>query len=158
MSKYAIGIDFGTLSGRAVLADVTNGKELAVSTMDYPHGVISEILPTTGRRLPADWALQDPRDYLDVLGHVIPEVISKSGVNPSDIIGVGIDFTACTVIPVRADGTPLSFEEKYKSNPHAYVKLWKHHAAQKYADRLNAIARERGESWLERFGGKISSE
>jgi L-ribulokinase len=158
MSKYAIGIDFGTLSGRAVLADVTNGKELAVSTMDYPHGVISEILPTTGRRLPADWALQDPRDYLDVLGHVIPEVISKSGVNPSDIIGVGIDFTACTVIPVRADGTPLSFEEKYRFNPHAYVKLWKHHAAQKYADRLNAIARERGESWLERFGGKISSE
>jgi L-ribulokinase len=124
MSKYAIGIDFGTLSGRAVLADVTNGKELAVSTMDYPHGVISEILPTTGRRLPADWALQDPRDYLDVLGHVIPEVISKSGVNPSDIIGVGIDFTACTVIPT------VRLEEKYKSNPHAYVKLWKHHAAE----------------------------
>ncbi len=158
MSKYTIGIDFGTLSGRAVLVDVRDGRELAVSTMDYPHGVISETLPGTDIKLPPDWALQDPQDYLDVLGYVVPEVIRKSGVNPGDIIGIGIDFTACTMLPVRADGRPLSFEEKFKHNPHAYVKLWKHHAAQKYADRINATARARSESWLGRYGGKISSE
>ncbi len=158
MSKYTIGIDFGTLSGRAVLVDVANGRQLADSAMDYPHAVISKRLPASGAPLPADYALQDPRDYLLVLGHIIPDVISKSGVDPRDIIGAGIDFTTCTVIPVRADGMPLSFLEKHKDNPHAYVKLWKHHAAQPYADRLNEVARERGEVWLERFGGKISSE
>lgn len=158
MSKYTIGIDFGTLSGRAILVDVANGRQIADSVMDYPHAVISEVLPATGAPLPADYALQDPRDYLLVLGHIIPDVISKSGVDPRDIIGAGIDFTTCTLIPVTSDGTPLSFLEKHKNNKHAYVKLWKHHAAQPYADRLNEVARERGEVWLERFGGKISSE
>ncbi len=158
MPKYTIGIDYGTLSGRAILVDVANGRQLADSVMDYPHGVISDVLPGTDIKLPSDYALQDPRDYLEVLSHIIPDVIKKSGVNPRDIIGAGIDFTTCTVIPVRADGTPLCFEEKYKKNPHAYVKLWKHHAAQPYADRLSEVARERGETWLDRFGGKISPE
>ncbi len=158
MAKYTIGIDYGTLSGRAILVDVADGRQLADSVMDYPHAVISETLPGTDIKLPADWALQDPRDYLEVLSYIIPDVIKKSGVNTRDIIGAGIDFTCCTVIPVLADGTPLSFLEKYKKNPHAYVKLWKHHASQPWADRLNARARERGEKWLDRFGGKISSE
>ena len=158
MSKYTIGIDYGTLSGRAVVIDVKNGKQLGDCVMDYPHAVISEVLPATGAKLPADYALQDPHDYLEVLGHIIPGAINNAGIDACDVIGVGIDFTCCTLIPVRADGTPLCFEDKYKGNPHAYVKLWKHHAAQSYADKLNDIARERGEAWLDRFGGKISSE
>ncbi|MBQ9081002.1 MAG: ribulokinase [Clostridia bacterium] len=158
MSKYTIGIDYGSLSGRAVVVDVKDGKQLSDCVMDYPHAVMSETLAATGAPLPADYALQDPRDYLDVLETIIPGAIKSAGIDPADIIGAGVDFTCGTMLPVRADGTPLCFEEKYRSNPHAYVKLWKHHAAQPYADRLNAIARERGETWLEKLGGKISCE
>lgn len=100
MAKYAIGVDFGTLSGRALLVDVKTGDELATSVLDYPHSVMDEKLPS-GKKLGADWALQDPRDYLDVLTTTIPDVIEKSGVSVDDIIGIGLDFTACTVMPVK---------------------------------------------------------
>ncbi|MBC7256941.1 MAG: ribulokinase, partial [Chloroflexi bacterium] len=88
----------------------------------------------------------------------IPRLLKESGVSPEDIIGIGIDFTACTMLPTKADGTPLCFLPEYRNNPHAWVKLWKHHAAQPEANRINELARARGETWLERYGGKISSE
>lgn len=157
MSKYAIGLDYGTLSGRALLVDVSDGREVATSVFEYPHAVMDECLPS-GKKLGMDWALQHPQDYIDVLGNTIPAVIKQSGVDPADIIGVGIDFTTCTVLPVLADSTPLCFLPEYNDNPHAYVKLWKHHAAQPYANRLNEIARELNVDWLDTFGGKISSE
>ena len=157
MKRYTIGVDFGTLSGRAILVDVSNGIELADSVFDYPHAVMDTTLPD-GTKLGVDWALQHPQDYLDVFYHTIPELLKKSGVNPSDIIGIGIDFTACTLMPVKKDGTPLCFLDEFRSNPNAYVKLWKHHAAQDKANRLNEIAYERGEDWISRYGGKISSE
>lgn len=153
---YTIGIDYGTLSGRAILAD-QNGKELATCAYDYPHAVMDQTLPD-GTPLGQDWALQHPQDYLDVLDNTIPQLLRESGVNPAQIVGIGVDFTACTILPVKRDGTPLCFLEAYRSQPHAYVKLWKHHSAQKYANLLNDIARERGETFLERYGGKISSE
>ncbi len=156
--KYAIGIDYGSLSGRAVLVDVENGAELASSVYEYPHEVMYEYLPDGTTKLGDDWALQHPQDYLDVLKHTVPDVIKQSEVDKSDIIGLGIDFTACTVLPVKSDGTPLCFMDEYKSNPHAYVKLWKHHAAQKYANKLNEIAKKSDENFLSRYGGKISSE
>lgn len=156
--KYAVGVDYGSLSGRAVLVDVSNGEELAVSVLPYPHAVMDEYLPDGKTRLAPDWALQHPQDYLDVLSVTIPDVLKQSGVCAEDVIGIGIDFTACTVLPTLADGTPLCFLEQYQSNPHAYVKLWKHHAAQKQANELNRIAQERGEEFLARYGGKISSE
>ncbi|MBQ8945038.1 MAG: ribulokinase [Clostridia bacterium] len=157
MSKYAIGLDYGTLSGRALLVDVSDGREVATSVFEYPHAVMDECLPS-GKKLGMDWALQHPQDYIDVLGNTIPAIIKQSGVDPADIIGVGIDFTTCTVLPVLADSTPLCFLPEYNNNPHAYVKLWKHHAAQPYANRLNEIARELNVDWLDTFGGKISSE
>lgn len=158
MKKYSIGVDFGSLSGRAVLVDIDSGNEVASSVFEYPHAVMSEYIPGSDEKLPPDWALQHPQDYLDVLHFTIPAVIKESGVSPEDIIGVGIDFTACTVLPVTSDGTPLCFLDEFKNNPHAYVKLWKHHAAQDEANRLNQIAGERGEDFLLRYGGKISSE
>ncbi|MCX7714856.1 MAG: ribulokinase [Clostridia bacterium] len=156
--KYSIGVDYGSLSGRAVLVDVSTGEELAVSVFAYPHAVMDEYLPDGKTRLEPDWALQHPQDYLDVLSVTVPAVLKDSGVSAEDVIGIGIDFTACTVLPTLADGTPLCFLEEYKNNPHAYVKLWKHHAAQNEANKLNAIATERGEDFLARYGGKISSE
>lgn len=157
MTKYTIGIDFGTLSGRAVLVNVKTGQEIASAVYEYPHGVMDEKLPS-GRELGHDWALQHPQDYIDVLANTIPAVLKDADIAPSDVIGVGTDFTACTLLPVKADGTPLCFLPEFKDNPHAYVKLWKHHAAQDKANALNRIAKERGESWLANYGGKISSE
>ena len=157
MAKYAIGVDYGTLSGRALIVNVGTGEELSSAVFDYPHGVMDSALPS-GKKLGVDWALQDAQDYLDVLYHTIPQVLKESGVSPADVVGIGLDFTACTLLPAKKDGTPLSFLDEYKDEPHAYVKLWKHHAAQDQANRLNKIAEERGEPWLQNYGGKISSE
>src|SRR5215216_3482780 len=158
MSKYTIGIDFGTESGRALLVDVSNGRELATSVHLYANGVIDEKLPESGLRLEPDWALQDPNDYLEVFKQTIPAVLKESGVNPADVIGLGVDFTACTMMPTKADGTPLCFLPEWRVHPHAWVKLWKHHAAQPEADRINETARAMGQEWLDRYGGRISSE
>lgn len=158
MSKYAIGVDFGTESGRAVLVDVADGREVAIAVHPYANSVIDEYLPGTSIRLEPDWALQDPNDYIEVFKHTIPEVLSKSGVAPADVIGLGVDFTSCTMLPTKADGTPLCYLPEWRDTPHAWVKLWKHHAAQDEANRLNQIARDLGYSFLDRYGGKISSE
>jgi len=157
--KYVIGVDFGTLSGRAAIVDVSTGEEIASSFHPYANGVIDEHLPGSSIRLEPDWALQDPDDYLEVFKQAIPAALKYSGVSSEDVIGIGIDFTACTMLPTKADGTPLSFLSEWRQRPHAWVKLWKHHAAQPEANRLNAIARETGfGDILERYGGKISSE
>ena len=153
-----VGIDFGTLSGRAVVVRVADGAELGSAVHEYVHGVVEEALPETGERLPHDWALQVPSDYVDVLRTAVPEALAASGVSPDDVIGVGTDFTASTVMPVRNDGTPLCELPEFRRRPHAYVKLWKHHAAQPQADRINALAHERGEPWIARYGGRLSSE
>ncbi|MCY7871852.1 ribulokinase [Bacillus spizizenii] len=155
---YTIGVDFGTLSGRAVLVHVETGEELASAVKEYRHAVIDTVLPKTGHKLPRDWALQDPADYLEVLETTIPSLLEQTDVEPKDIIGIGIDFTACTILPVDSTGQPLCMLPEYEEEPHSYVKLWKHHAAQKHADRLNQIAEEEGEAFLQRYGGKISSE
>lgn len=157
MAKYSIGIDYGTLSGRAVVVDISTGEELSSAVYDYPHGVMDSTLPD-GTKLGIDWALEHPQDYLDVLAVTVPKAIKSAKINVDDIIGIGIDFTASTPMPVKYDGTPLCFLDEFKANPHAYVKLWKHHAAQGKANKLNEIAAARAESWLERYGGKISSE
>ncbi len=157
MSKYSLGIDYGTLSGRALLVDVNTGEEIALSTFEYPHAVMTEELPG-GKKLGKDWALQHPADYIKTLEHIIPDVLKISGVDSRDIVGIGIDFTACTVLPVKKDGTPLCCLKQYENDPNAYVKLWKHHAAQDKANKINEIAEKRGEKWLARYGGKTSSE
>lgn len=155
---YTIGIDFGTESGRALLVDTRDGREVATAVHVYRNGVIDQHLPDSDRPLPPDWALQDPMDYIAVLQHTIPAVLQASGVTPEEVVGVAIDFTACTMLPTKADGTPLSVLPEWKNHPHAWVKLWKHHASQPQADLINETARKMGEPWLELYGGKISSE
>ncbi|GAA2500815.1 ribulokinase [Streptomyces longisporus] len=152
-----MGVDFGTLSGRAVVVRVRDGAELASAEHVYPHAVLDRELPD-GTRLPIDWALQVPSDYVDVLRNAVPEALARAGVRSGQVIGIGTDFTACTVLPTLSDGTPLCELPEYTGRPHAYVKLWRHHAAQGQADRINALAAEMKEPWLERYGGKISSE
>lgn len=157
-SHYSLGIDFGTESGRAVLVDVATGEEVASSVFEYPDGVIDEVLPEGKTKLPHDFALQNPADYIAVLKSTIPAVLKESGVSADDVIGLGIDFTACTVLPIDKNGEPLCLKDEFKSNPHAWTKLWKHHHAQPEADHVNKVAEERGEEFLKLYGGKISSE
>lgn len=158
MGKYVVGVDFGTQSGRAVVISVDEGKQLSEAVSFYKDEVIDEFLPGTDIKLSSDWALQNPDDYIEVLFTAVPEAIKKSGVNKDDIIGIGIDFTACTMMPVSKDGKVLCQIEEFRNNPHAWTKLWKHHAAQSEANKLNEIAKERREDFLQRYGGKISSE
>ena len=160
-----IGVDFGTLSGRAVVVRARDGAELGAAVHEYRHAVMDTHL-TAGpaaaadrhAALPPDWALQVPQDYVDVLCTAVPAALQAAGVDPSQVVGIGTDFTACTVLPVLADGTPLCQLPGLAGRPHAYPKLWKHHAAQPHADRINAVAHVRGEKWINRYGGKISSE
>ena len=158
MTSYTIGIDYGTESGRAVVIDTRDGREVASAVHPYGNGVIDEHLPGSDKPLPPEWALQDPNDYIEVLKQAVPAAVKAAGISADEVVGIGIDFTACTILPTKADGTPLSFLDAYRDNPHAWVKLWKHHAAQPEADEINEMARKRGEAWLPRYGGKISSE
>jgi L-ribulokinase len=166
-SPVLVGIDFGTLSGRVVVVRAADGEELGTAVHEFQHGVVTDALPETvppgGLRqgtpaLPPDWALQVPSDWIDVLRIAVPRALAEAGVDPTAVAGIGTDFTACTILPTLTDGTPLCEIPGYAGRPHAYPKLWRHHAAQPHADRINALAAERGEPWLARYGGKISSE
>ena len=152
-----VGVDYGTLSGRAVVVQVSDGTELGSATCEYRHAVLDRELPS-GTMLPPEWALQVPADYVEVLKTAVPEAIRTAGVDPARVVGIATDFTACTVLPTDEDGTPLCDLPGHEDDPHAYVKLWRHHAAGGQAARINDLAERRGESWLPRYGGAISSE
>ena len=158
--RYALGVDFGTESGRALLVSCTDGREVGTTTYAYRHGVIDERLPGPHGdvELEPDWALQDPEDYVRTFQEAVPALLAETGVDPAGVIGVGIDFTSCTMLPTLRDGTPLCLLDELRGDPHAWVKLWKHHAAQPEADRINEVAAERGERWTPRYGGRYSSE
>jgi L-ribulokinase len=158
VDTYTIGIDFGTLSGRAVVVRVRDGAELGSVVYEYPDAVIDTTLPGTGERLPTEWALQNPSDWIGVLRHAVPAAVRESGISADAVVALGTDFTASTVLPTDADGTPLCLLPDHAGRPHAWPKLWRHHAAQPHADRINALAHERKEPWIGRYGGKISSE
>ena len=128
MAKYVIAIDYGTHSGRTVLVNVETGEEVAEATLSYAHAVMDETLPN-GQKLPANYALQHPNDYLEVLRSTVPSVLAQANIKANEVVGLGIDFTACKVLPIDKEGTPLCMKKEYENEPHAYVKLLKHHAA-----------------------------
>lgn len=163
--RYVIGVDFGTLSGRAVVVRCDDGTEVGTAVWAYEHAVMDSLLAdgpaaAAGRpiELPPDWALQSPADYVSVLRHAVPEAVRAAGIDPAHVVGIATDFTACTVLPTTTDGTPLCELPGFGDRPHAYAKLWKHHAAQGQAERINTLAHARGEAWIHRYGGRISSE
>lgn len=144
--RYLIGLDFGTLSVRGVLIDADSGTAVDHHASSYRHGVMSGAL-ADGPPLPPGFALQDPGDYLAAA----EEVLQRLG-QGRQVLAIGIDFTASSPLPAMADGTPMS--ELMPHEPHAYVKLWKHSAAQRYADEINAA----GGAFLDDFGGRVSGE
>ncbi|MBM7840938.1 L-ribulokinase [Alkalihalobacillus xiaoxiensis] len=155
--SYVIGIDFGTASARALLYNLKTNKESAVAVKEYKHGVMDHTLPD-GTKLKEDWALQHPTDYLEAMTDTIRTIMDEENVNPHHVIGIGIDFTASTILPLNAAGEPLCLDNEHAHNPHSWVKLWKHHAAQEEADQITQLAKNREETFLKRYGGKISSE
>jgi L-ribulokinase len=155
---YVVGVDFGTLSARAVVVDARDGTELGSAVHEYAHAVMERVLASSGAELGPQWALQDPADYVQALQEAVPAAAHAAGIRPDQVVGIATDFTASTPLPVLADGTPLCALPEFADRPHAYAKLWKHHAAGRQADRINALAAERGEPWLARYGGRISSE
>ncbi len=156
--KYALGLDFGTGSARAILVDVATGEEVATAVEPFAHGVMDETLPGTGERLPREWALQHPQDYLEAMRSTVRAALQSASVSPEDVIGIGVDFTACTLMPVDANGTPLCLLPAHASNKHAWVKLWKDHGALDQAARITTLSQVRGELWLNQYGGAVSSE
>lgn len=156
--KYVIGLDYGTLSGRGVLVRVSDGEILNSFVCNYPHAVMDETLCETGEKLPENWALQVPHDYVEVLDSVVPRLMAESGVDKCDVIAIGVDFTSCTMLPVDENNVPLCELDEYKTCKYAYAKLWKHHGAQPEADVINALLEARGLEEDPRFGGKVSSE
>ena len=157
-ATYAIGIDFGTESGRVLVLDLLEGRQLAVAVVPYRNGVIDSALPGTAEQLPPDWALQDPEDWKRVVLEGVPEAVARAGIDPTKVVGLGVDFTSCTVLPVAEDATPLCCQGRWRGRKHAWPKLWKHHAAQGIADRLNDVAHRRAEGFIARYGGRISAE
>jgi len=157
MAKYTIGVDFGTESGRVVLVDTGAGRIMATHVTAYPHGVLDERLPT-GEQLGAEWALQHPEDYWTVIRESIAQVLQSSGINGADIVGIGVDFTSCTMLPIDREGIPLCTQNRFQRRPHSWPKLWKHHAAKREAQRVTELAMEWEEPLLRRYGGSISAE
>ena len=156
MGSYSIGIDFGTEEARAMLVDM-NGNCVKDAAFRYPHGVMSEQLPD-GTLLRPGFALQHPQDYIDAIHTMLNRLSQEFPEKMKQVIGIGVDFTQCTMMPVDKMGQPLCFQEKYKSEPYAYAKLWKHHGAQKQAEYMTEVAKDREEGFLEYYGNQIYAE
>ncbi len=155
MDKYVIGLDYGTLSARAVLVSVDRGEVAAESI--YPYGILNTISGGE-EELPVDFALQEIDDYVEAMYETIRTVVKQSGCRAEDVIGIGIDATSSTFLPLTKSGTPLCKTEQFRTNPHAWLKLWKHHGAQEEADRMTELAAGRQEKFLMRCGGKVNAE
>lgn len=157
MDKYVIGLDYGTLSARAVLVSVGRGEVAAESIYPYPHGILNTI-SGGNEELPVDFALQEIDDYVEAMYETIRTVVKQSGCRAEDVIGICIDATSSTFLPLTKSGTPLCKTEQFRTNPHAWLKLWKHHGAQEEADRMTELAAGRQEKFLMRCGGKVNAE
>ena len=154
-NTYVIGLDYGTLSARAVLVRCQDGRVEATAVKPYPHQVMDQTLPDGRTKLGANWALEHPADYILAMTETVRGVMEGKEDLKDSVVGIGIDFTSCTILPVDESGTPLCCLPEYENRPHAYAKLWKHHAAQPQADRINQVLEERGELQGIRYGGKI---
>ena len=158
MSQYSIGLDYGTNSVRGLLVDVGTGEELASSVFAYPHGKAGIILDPRD----PDLARQHPQDYLDgaeaVIRGVLAEAASRPGFAPSQVIGIGVDTTGSTPIPVDAEGVPLAFHPRFADNPAALVYLWKDHTGHAEAGQITTLAAQIRPQYLLKCGGTYSAE
>ncbi len=153
----SLGLDFGTESVRAILVDTT-GKQHGTATVEYAHGQITTSLPGCSDPLPPHYALQAPQDWMDSAAEAARTAMTRSGIAAERVIGVGVDFTSCTMLPTTRDGKPLCELESFRGTALAWPKLWKHHGAVAQTAHMNAVATARDEPFLKRYGGTIGLE
>lgn len=153
----SLGLDFGTESVRAILVDAS-GKQRGLAACDYASGQITEKLPGTDNPLPPRYALQDPADWIESAVEAARSAITQADVDPSEVVGIGVDFTSCTMLPVTREGIPLCQLDSLRGTPLAWPKLWKHHGALDQTERMNSVATGRQETFLGRYGGIIGLE
>jgi L-ribulokinase len=158
MPRYSIGLDFGTESVRVLVVDIADGRIAGQAVHPFEHGVIDQTLPGSSSKLPADYALQHPHDWLASAAVACTKGVRAGNIDVADVVGIGVDFTSCTMLPALLNGTPLCLLESFKGIPLAWPKLWKHHGAKRETDRINEVARGRNEPWLARYGGVIGLE
>ena len=154
---YTIGLDYGTLSVRAVLLDTAEGTIVSEASAFYPSGVIEGSLSTC-EKLPEGMSLQDPADYLSVLPGLMRDLFAHHQDAASRVAGIGVDFTSCTLLPVDSHLCPLSMKDEFAHHPQAWCKLWKSHSAQPWADRINEVLSKEDPELLSLYGGSVSSE
>ncbi len=153
----SLGLDFGTESVRAVLIDC-KGCQLAVASREYQYGQITETLPESDIALPPHYALQSPQDWIDAAADATTQALRKAGISGGQVVGIGVDFTSCTMLSTTCQGKPLCQLPEFSQMPLAWPKLWKHHAAGPQTDLMNEVAQQRNETFLKRYGGTIGLE
>ena len=154
--SYSIGIDYGTASGRVILVNTSDGKIVSSYEETYQHGTIAEELG--GETLPHNYFLQHAGDYHHVLENGVKHVLEESQVNKDEVVGIGVDFTSCTVVFLDENFKPLHMNEDLANHPHAYVKLWKHHGAQDEATQMVEANEKANQNWLDYYGHSVDSE
>jgi L-ribulokinase len=157
-AKYTIGLDYGTNSVRALIVNVANGAEVASAVWNYAHGTEGVILsrdPNLARQHPADYVRGAERTIRQALAAAKKAV---KGFSASQVIGIGVDTTGSTPLPVDANGQPLSFQRKFANNPAAMAWLWKDHTGVNEAAEITALARKMRPEYLAKCGGTYSSE
>lgn len=156
--KFVIGIDCGSLSARAALVRVSDGEVISSCCEDYGGGIITGHLPS-GTPLPDDYVLMSAEDYISVIPSIIRGVLRESRIDVEQIIGIGVDSTSCTAVPCLGDGRVLSTLDGMEREPHAYIKMWKHHCVQPQVEQLEKAFQISGEDFLEKHcGGQVSGE
>ena len=158
MAKYTIGLDYGTNSVRALVVDVSNGAEAGSATHVYSHGKEGVILSSD-----PNLARQHPADYLEGAELTIKAALAASvkkvkGFKPSQVVGIGVDTTGSTPLPVDQDGTALALTKKFAKHPAAMAWLWKDHTGVAEASEITALARKIRPQYLAKCGGIYSSE
>ncbi|AXZ22723.1 ribulokinase [Staphylococcus warneri] len=154
--SYSIGIDYGTASGRVILVNTSDGKIVSSYEETYQHGTIAEELG--GETLPHNYFLQHAGDYHHVLENGVKHVLEESQINKDEVVGIGVDFTSCTVVFLDENFRPLHMNEDLSHHPHAYVKLWKHHGAQDEATQMVEANEKANQNWLDYYGHSVNSE
>lgn len=159
MAKYAIGLDYGTNSCRSLILDISNGEELSSHVFHYPSGEAGIIVDKSDPNL----ARQNPADYVEGIEVTILEALKKAKnkdphFDEKNVVGIGVDTTGSSPLPVDSNGSPLCFNEKFKDNPAAMVWLWKDHTSYKEAADITKKAAEMRPEYLTKIGGVYSSE
>lgn len=159
MRRYSLGLDFGTNSCRSVIVDLANGREIATHVFSYPSGAAGILLD----RKDPNVARQNPKDYLDGVVDIVGGALRKAkkavrGFKPEQVVGIGVDTTGSTPIPVDRDGTPLAFRPEFRRNLNAMAWLWKDHTGHAEAAEITELAKKMRPQYLAKCGGTYSSE